>query len=242
MPGETISLFQRVDTLTYPYQITILAMPIERYPGTLLAFDPLNRAGKSVGVTDTQTRSGQIESHNPYCRNTGRPTCRHIDDVCRLLLSETMNCASAIDSMASAFVGNSPLLLPLRRSHPRYPVQKIASYQYEGKRFLTLTVDLALKGVKIKVHRRLFKGERLDFKLVLDKDPICLDGRIVYSESLPGQGWMSGVAFLDISERDQKALTHYLDTLKDWPGRRDRPLQPGYSVSGWAAHRSYPGF
>jgi hypothetical protein len=112
--------------------------------------------------------------------------------------------------------GDSPLLLPPRRIHPRYPVQKIASYQYRGKDHLTLTVDLGLGGMKIRTHERLSEEEHLDLRLVLGRDSIRMRGRIVYSQFLPEKAGVSGVQFVEISDQSQTALADYLGTLDQW--------------------------
>jgi len=126
--------------------------------------------------------------------------------------------------MTSPCCSDPALLLPLRRSHPRYPVQKIASYDHKGKRFLTLTVDLALGGMRIRAHQYLSEGERLNFKVVLGENPIWLEGKIVYSRLLRDEGCVSGVEFVDISERDRNSLENYLGTLKEW-------LKQGHTLS-----------
>ena len=74
-----------------------------------------------------------------------------------------------------------------RRSDRRYSVPKIASYRYEGKSFLTLTMDLGLGGMKIKTPRELAEGEQLDFKLdhrflfIISIDQVCVtDGDLIH--------------------------------------------------------------
>ena len=76
------------------------------------------------------------------------------------------------------------LLLPLRRSHQRYPINKIISYRHKCKHFLTLTLDLGLDGMKIKTHRYLPEGEYLDFKLVLGRMGVVLKLMLKYQNSL----------------------------------------------------------
>ncbi|MBW2122465.1 MAG: PilZ domain-containing protein [Deltaproteobacteria bacterium] len=114
--------------------------------------------------------------------------------------------------------GDTLLSLPLRRSHPRYPVQKIASYDYEGRSFLTFTLDLGLGGMKIKTHRYIREDERLSFRLVLDRGLVCLKGRIAYSLLLPEYRNVSGIQFLQVSKKDLGLLAFYLDALD----RRER--------------------
>lgn len=117
------------------------------------------------------------------------------------------------------------VLLPLRRSHPRYPVQKIASYHYGGKSLLTLTLDLGLGGMKIKTHQHLCEDERLIFKLVLGRDSIQLKGRIVYSLLLPDKQSVSGVQFLDVSEANRSLLEDCLTNLNAWMKQKGMPLK-----------------
>ena len=109
------------------------------------------------------------------------------------------------------------LLLPLRRSHQRYPTNRIVSYCHKGKRFLTLTLNLGLGGMKIKTHYRLPEGELLDFNLVLGDVSIGLKGRTVYSDFLPGKQRVSGIQFVEVSERSRSTLHNYLAALEEWP-------------------------
>jgi CheY-like chemotaxis protein len=110
--------------------------------------------------------------------------------------------------------------IPARRIHARYTVQKIVSYAYSGKQFLTLTLDLGLGGMKIKTHLHLPIDECLDFKLILGKDPIWPSGRIAYSGVLANQESASGVQFMNLSDCDASRLQHVLGTLVEEP----RPL------------------
>jgi hypothetical protein len=111
------------------------------------------------------------------------------------------------------------LFLPMRRSHPRYPVQKIVSYHFEGKNFLTLTLDLGLGGMKIKTHSYIPGDERLTSKLVLGQGSIFLESRIVYSQFHPHEGSVSGVQFIEISDPDRNLLEDYLSSLNREPRR-----------------------
>jgi hypothetical protein len=107
------------------------------------------------------------------------------------------------------------VLPPPRRSHPRYPLNKIVSYCHEGESLLTLTLDLGLGGMKIKTHLPLPKDKRLEFKLVLGTDSISPKGRIAYSRFIPGHQMVSGVEFIELSEREQVLLENYLGTLEE---------------------------
>jgi hypothetical protein len=78
----------------------------------------------------------------------------------------------------------------------RYPVHKVVSYTHGQKQLLTLTVDLALGGMKIKTHEKLPKNERLNFNMVLGTKSISPEERVVYSKSLPGKQRVSGIQFL----------------------------------------------
>jgi len=103
------------------------------------------------------------------------------------------------------------------RSHPRYRVQKIASYQYGGKQFLTLTQDLGLGGMKINTHDYLPENEHLSFNLVLRESSIRFKGRIAYSNLPPDGGGVSGIQFTEVTEEDYTSLQTYLASLEEWP-------------------------
>lgn len=111
-------------------------------------------------------------------------------------------------------------LLPLRRSHLRYPANKVISYSHRDKRLLTVTLNLGLGGMKIKTHYHLSPGELLDFTLVLGDASIGLKGRTVYSHALPNKQKASGIEFIDLSEQDWRMLRDYLITLERWPKKR----------------------
>lgn len=113
------------------------------------------------------------------------------------------------------------VLLPLTRGHRRHSVHRIASYRHGGKRFLTVTLDLGLGGMKIRTHHYLPEGEHLDFRLVLGSESIWLRGRIVYSRILSDQESVSGVEFVELSGQDHAALQDYLSTLEELPKSRD---------------------
>jgi hypothetical protein len=145
----------------------------------------------------------------------------------RYLTESPLTTGPASHTVSSSHSGDTLLFLPLRRSHPRYSVQKIASYHYGGKNFLTLTLDLGLGGMKVKTHDHLAEDERLNFKLVLGQDSVWLKGRIVYSQFLTDKQCVSGIEFIDISEGDRFALADYLGSLRTWleqenPGLLDK--------------------
>ena len=130
------------------------------------------------------------------------------------------------------------LLLPLRRSHARYSLKKIVSYCYEEKRFLTFTLNLGLGGMKIKTHYNLPEGEISDFTLVLGDTSIGLKGRTVYSHALPGKQIVSGIEFMDLSERDRNTLRDHLATLGQLPkkrGMRSPSERPATRAKIWPA-------
>lgn len=130
-------------------------------------------------------------------------------------LESPFRIAFASPRLLSSHLGNTTLFLPLRRSHPRYPVQKITSYHYGGRNFLTLTLDLGVGGMKIKTHQHLSENQLLNFKLVLGQNSVRLRGRIVYSQFLPDKQSVSGIEFIGISDRDRTALADYLGTLNE---------------------------
>lgn len=102
-----------------------------------------------------------------------------------------------------------------RRSYSRYRVHKVVSYTHGQKQLLTLTLDLALGGMKIKTHEKLPKNECLNFKMVLGKDSISSEGRVVYSRNLSGGQRVSGIQFHKLTRRDSALLHAYLSALQE---------------------------
>ena len=123
----------------------------------------------------------------------------------------------ALHAPASSHFVDTRLFLPVRRNHPRYPVQKFVSYRYEGKSFLTHTLDPGLEGMKIKTPQYLPQDVNLNFKLILGKRLIWLKGRIVYSRFLFDKQGVSGIHFEELSAKDNTLLQDYLGTLDKWP-------------------------
>ena len=110
---------------------------------------------------------------------------------------------------------------PEKRAHLRYMVQKIASYDWQGRRLLTLTLDLGLGGMRIDSHFHLPKDECLGFKLVLGADSIRPKGRVAYSGFLPNKQSISGIQFIEISMEDHMLLHEYLVSLQNRPRPRE---------------------
>ena len=102
-----------------------------------------------------------------------------------------------------------------RRSQPRYTVRKITSYCHEGKRYLTLTLDLGLGGMKIETHHDLPKDEHTYIRLILGAGSICPKGRIAHSGFLSNNRSVSGVEFLELSEQDHTSLQRSLAALEN---------------------------
>jgi hypothetical protein len=112
--------------------------------------------------------------------------------------------------------GRKVLMLPLsNRSHSRYPIHKVVSYQYQGKSLLTFTLDLSMGGMKIKTQSALPRDEYLRFKLVLGANSFWLRGRIAYSRFTPDQQIVSGVHFVGLSRDKRQSLQNYLATLEE---------------------------
>jgi hypothetical protein len=112
-------------------------------------------------------------------------------------------------------------LLPERRTHPRYPTGKIVSCSHRDKRFLTLTLNLGLGGMKIKTHYHLPQGAVLDFNLILRDFSVDLKGRTLYSQGgLPRKQKASGIEFMDLSEQNRNMSHDYLINLERWPKKR----------------------
>ena len=107
-----------------------------------------------------------------------------------------------------------------RRIHPRYPIQKIASYHYDGRQFLTRTLDLGLGGMKIDTPDCLPRDEYLNFKLLLGPNSIWLKGRIAYSGVHSGNRSLSGVQFVELSSEAYVSLQKCLAFQEEWPKSR----------------------
>lgn len=67
--------------------------------------------------------------------------------------------------------------------------------------------------MKIKTHRKFRRNECLDFKTVLGKHSISLEGRVVYNKTRSGGQHVSGIQFLGLSSQDSDILSEY---LSDW--------------------------
>jgi hypothetical protein len=69
--------------------------------------------------------------------------------------------------------------------------------------------------IPIEEHIRGTRLKRscLDFKMVLGKDSISSEGRVVYTKTLSGGQRVSGIQFLGFSRRDSDVLHAY---LSDW--------------------------
>ncbi len=107
------------------------------------------------------------------------------------------------------------------RGYPRYPVHKIVLYKYRGRQFLTLTLDLAMGGMKIKGSRHLQGDKVLRFKLILGEDSIWLKGRILHSGFVSDKQRVSGIQFTELSPTDHGLLKRYLAPLEEWPSFRE---------------------
>jgi hypothetical protein len=173
--------------------------------GTLLAPCRRIRIGKeSEPMADIRTVERREEPPFLLLRDPSLLEC---------LPDPALSIFSVSPTLSSSYSGDGVLLLPLRRNHPRYSIQNIASYRYEDKNFLTLTLDLSLGGMKIRTCHPLSQDEELGFKLVLNRNPISLKGRIVYSQFLPDKQGVSGIEFIEISDRDRTALKSFLDSI-----------------------------
>jgi hypothetical protein len=101
------------------------------------------------------------------------------------------------------------------RNHKRFSVQKIVSYQEDGKNFLTLTVDLGLGGMRIKTHSTLPAGDRQPFNVVLGTDSIRVTGRIVHNGTLGGRQKVAGIQFVGLSGHGMQLLKDYIGILEE---------------------------
>jgi hypothetical protein len=102
-----------------------------------------------------------------------------------------------------------------RRAYARFHVNKIVSYVHGGKQLLTVTMNLSIGGMKIKTHQKLPKNERLNFTLVLGKDSISTEGRVVYSRTLSGKQEVSGIQILGLARRNCALLRAFLSALEE---------------------------
>ena len=114
-----------------------------------------------------------------------------------------------------------------RRTHQRYPVKQIVSCDRAGKRFLTVTLDVGLGGMKIKTPHSLQKDEMLDMKLVLKHHSVCLRGRAVYSCLFSHEESISGIQLTQISERDLLKLHDYFRALDELSNQQPILLERG---------------
>lgn len=127
----------------------------------------------------------------------------------------------------------------MRRGYPRYPVQRIASYHYGGRRFLTLTLDLGLGGMKIKTNYHLPEGEHLDFKLVLGDRSIWVKGRIAYSGFFTDKQSVSGVQFVELSSQADTILRDYIANSEELRSRQRRVISAaGASAVGMSNRKA----
>ena len=125
-----------------------------------------------------------------------------------------------------------PRLSPTR-IYPRYPLRRVVSYHHAGKRFLTLTLDLGVDGMKIETHCHLPDDEELSFKLVLGDNHIASKGRVVRSELLPRRRTVSDIEFTELTERNLAILQKYLTTIKERPRPRGM-LTAGERKDAWS--------
>ncbi len=99
------------------------------------------------------------------------------------------------------------------RNHQRFTARRICSYLHRGKRFLTMTVNIGLGGMKIETGHYLQKDDLLDIQIILDDKSIWVKGRAVYSHLLSGKQILSGIQFVDVSEQDLSALREQISAL-----------------------------
>lgn len=117
-------------------------------------------------------------------------------------------------------------ILPLAGIFARYPVQRIVSYHHADKRFLTLTLELGMDGMRIETHDRLPHGEQVNFQLVLGEHSIWSRGRVVRSEVLTRNRTVSDIEFVQLTEPNLAALQEHLAALDN------RPKPPGGILYG----------
>jgi hypothetical protein len=87
---------------------------------------------------------------------------------------------------------------------------------FRGKKYLALTLNLGLDGMKIKTCHDIPDSERLDMELVMGTDSIRLKGRIVENLVSPNGGNLIGVQFIEVPEHDRDLLQDYLASVNQW--------------------------
>jgi hypothetical protein len=95
----------------------------------------------------------------------------------------------------------------------RYPVRKLVSYEYRGKRYLTLTLELGLDGMVIETNHGFPRDGHLTMQLILGKQSIAIKGRVVRSQLLSDMTILSDIQFLESSEQSWELLGDYLRFL-----------------------------
>lgn len=103
------------------------------------------------------------------------------------------------------------------RRYPRYPTRRLASYSYEGKRYLTVTINLGLGGMMADLSHYLPENEQMDIQLVLGRRSIWPKVRRVHCRLRSERSYISGFQFIQISEKDQTLLKEYLANVADVP-------------------------
>ena len=103
----------------------------------------------------------------------------------------------------------------IRRKYPRYESREIVTYSHGGSRFLTVTVNLGLGGMRIETPQPLPKSEPIDVQLILGETSIRPKGRVVYSQICPPKGHFSGIQSVQMSELDRSVLQSYFVVLKE---------------------------
>ena len=103
------------------------------------------------------------------------------------------------------------------RRHPRYPVRRLACYNYGDKRFLTVTINLGMGGMMLDISHYVPENEEMDIQLVLGRNSIRPRVRRVHCGLSSEKSYVSGFQFIDLSEKDQILLKEYLATVEDSP-------------------------
>jgi hypothetical protein len=103
------------------------------------------------------------------------------------------------------------------RRHPRYPVRRLACYSYEGKRFLTVTINLGLGGMMADISHYLPENEQISLQLVLGRKSIWPRVRTVHCRWRSERSYLSGFQFINLSEQDQTLLKDYLAAVEGSP-------------------------
>ena len=77
---------------------------------------------------------------------------------------------------------------------------------------------ISLSGMEIETEHPIDSALRHEMKLILNEEVLTLTGRVVTRTEVPsenGTKYHMGVEFIEISDKDEELLRHFLDTLRE---------------------------